>query len=81
MPGVGRVRGDVAWGGNWFFLVGEHGQRLELAQVEVLRAFAWEVRRAVNEQGYPEVDHVELFGPSSREAQTREFRALPGQGV
>ena len=30
----GNVTGDVAWGGNWFFLVGGHGQELELANVE-----------------------------------------------
>ncbi|MFD2980552.1 proline racemase family protein, partial [Klebsiella pneumoniae] len=34
VPGHGPVRGDIAWGGNWFFLVSEHGQRIELGNRE-----------------------------------------------
>jgi 4-hydroxyproline epimerase len=30
VPGVGQVRGDVAWGGNWFFLVSQHEQSIDL---------------------------------------------------
>ena len=37
--GIGQVTGDVAWGGNWFFLVGEHGHELSLANVESLTDF------------------------------------------
>ncbi|NDC64780.1 MAG: hydroxyproline-2-epimerase, partial [Planctomycetia bacterium] len=62
VPGVGPVTGDVAWGGNWFFLVGGHGRALTLELVESLTEFTWKVRQAVNAQGFPEVDHVELFG-------------------
>ena len=65
VPGVGPITGDVAWGGNWFFLVEEHGQSLELANVEQLTDLSWRIRQAVNAQGFPEVDHVELFGPLS----------------
>ncbi|MBA4137570.1 MAG: hydroxyproline-2-epimerase [Opitutus sp.] len=64
VPGIGPVRGDVAWGGNWFFLVEEHGRQLELGNVAALLDYTSRVRAAVNEQGYPEVDHVELFAPS-----------------
>ncbi len=64
VPGLGLVCGDVAWGGNWFFLVEEHGQRLELANVAALTDYTSRVRAAVNAQGFPEVDHVELFVPS-----------------
>ena len=63
VPGVGRISGDVAWGGNWFFLVSEHGQSLALANVEKLTDLTWRIRQAVNAQGYPEIDHIELFGP------------------
>ena len=28
--GLGEVRGDVAWGGNWFFLVERHELRIDL---------------------------------------------------
>lgn len=79
VSGVGRVRGDVAWGGNWFFLVEEHGQRLELANVAALLDFTSRVRAAVNAQGFPEVDHVELFAPSPTEGvHSRNFVLCPG---
>ncbi|MBI2516885.1 MAG: proline racemase family protein [Opitutae bacterium] len=80
VPGLGAVRGDVAWGGNWFFLVEEHGQRLELANVEVLTDYAWRVRQAVNAQGFPAVDHVELFAPSlTPGVHSRNFVLCPGK--
>ena len=60
VPGAGFVKGDVAWGGNWFFLVADHGLELELVNVEQLTNFTWQIRQAVNAQGFPEVDHVEL---------------------
>lgn len=79
VPGVGRVRGDVAWGGNWFFLVEEHGQRLELANVAALTDYTSRVRAAVNAQGFPEVDHVELFAPSPAVGvHSRNFVLCPG---
>ncbi|MBI2513082.1 MAG: proline racemase family protein [Opitutae bacterium] len=79
VPGIGRVRGDVAWGGNWFFLVEEHGQRLELANVAALTDYTSRVRTAVNAQGFPEVDHVELFAPSpTTGVHSRNFVLCPG---
>ena len=63
VPGLGRVSGDVAWGGNWFYLVEDHGQTLSLANVETLTDVAWRIRTVLNGNGFPEVDHVELFGP------------------
>jgi len=74
------ITGDVAWGGNWFFLVEQHGQRLELANVEPLTEFTWNIRQAVNAQGFPEVDHVELFGPPVNSwARSRNFVLCPGK--
>ncbi|MGB8169954.1 MAG: proline racemase family protein [Chthoniobacteraceae bacterium] len=73
VPGVGRVSGDVAYGGNWFFLVEEHGQRLELSNVEALTDFAWRLRLAVNAQGFPEIDHVILYEGA------RNFVLCPGK--
>ncbi|HEY8428612.1 MAG TPA: proline racemase family protein [Sandaracinaceae bacterium] len=79
VPGVGKLTGDVAYGGNWFFLVEGHGQALELANVEKLSDFCRRARRAVNAQGFPEVDHVELVGaPSSPDASARNFVLCPG---
>ncbi len=73
VPGIGPITGDVAYGGNWFFLIDEHGQELELAKVDALTDFAWRLRHAVNAQGFPEVDHIILYdGP-------RNFVLCPGK--
>jgi 4-hydroxyproline epimerase len=32
-PANRAVTGDVAWGGNWFFLIEQHGQQIALANV------------------------------------------------
>jgi 4-hydroxyproline epimerase len=80
VPGVGKVTGDVAWGGNWFFLVSDHGQSLELANVEKLTDLTWRIRLAVNAQGFPEVDHIELFGPpQTKGGHSRNFVLCPGK--
>jgi 4-hydroxyproline epimerase len=80
VPGHGDVTGDVAWGGNWFFLVEQHGLKIELSNVEALTEFAWKLRQAVNAQGFPEVDHVELFAPSSTAGvNSRNFVLCPGR--
>jgi 4-hydroxyproline epimerase len=80
VPGVGEVTGDVAWGGNWFFLVEQHGADLELANVEKLTALTWRIRQAANAQGYPDIDHVELFAaPKSDTAHSRNFVLCPGK--
>jgi 4-hydroxyproline epimerase len=80
IPGVGPVIGDVAWGGNWFFLVDKHGQDLTLSNVEALTDFSWRVRQAVNAQGFPEIDHVELFSPISGITKgSRNFVQCPGK--
>ncbi len=79
VPGIGRVSGDVAWSGNWFFLVADHGQLLELSNVDRLTDYTWRVRQAVNAQGFPEVDHVELFGIAKPESNSRNFVLCPGK--
>ena len=80
VPGFGQVTGDVAWGGNWFFFVEQHGLALELANVEKITAFAWAVRQAVNAQGFPEVDHIVLLGPPrSPGADAQNFVLCPGK--
>lgn len=77
--GIGKVMGDVAWGGNWFFLVEHHKQTLELSNVGALTDFTWRVRQAVNARGFPEVDHIELFGPPVNSwARSRNFVLCPG---
>jgi 4-hydroxyproline epimerase len=80
VPGIGQVTGDIAWSGNWFFLVGDHGYELTLANVDALTDATWRMRQAVNAQGFPEVDHVELFGPPADPANhSRNFVLCPGK--
>lgn len=80
VPGSGAVTGDVAWGGNWFFITEDHDLALELANIERLTDFTWRIRQAVNAQGFPEVDHIVLLGPSgSDEADARDFVLCPGK--
>ena len=85
VEGHGRVVGDVAWGGNWFFLVNDHGQRLELENAEALIDFTWRVRHAlerarVTGEGGQLIDHVELFIPASaRRNDSRNFVLCPGK--
>ena len=79
VPGIGVVTGDVAWGGNWFFLVEHRGAELRWENVAELTDLAWCIRRAVNAQGFPEVDHVELIGPAVNPgAGARNFVLCPG---
>jgi 4-hydroxyproline epimerase len=84
VEGVGPVTGDVVWGGNWFFLVGEHGQELELANVARLTDYTLRIRRALERHGITgaggqEIDHIELFGPPhDPTAHSRNFVLCPG---
>lgn len=81
----GPVTGDVAWGGNWFFLVADHGLELDLAGLERLTDYCQQVREALAAAGITgsdgaEVDHVELFGaPSSGATDSRNFVLCPGR--
>lgn len=83
VPGHGQVVGDVAWGGNWFFLVEEHGQDIVPTNLEALTAFTWRIRMALMQAGITgqdgqEIDHIELFAPS-RTADSRNFVLCPGK--
>ncbi len=79
VPGAGRVTGDIAWGGNWFFLSDNHGCDLRLSEVAGLVDYCLRVRRALSAAGYPDVDHVELSAPSPNAgAHSRNFVLCPG---
>jgi 4-hydroxyproline epimerase len=84
-PGIGVVHGDIAWGGNWFFLCSGHGQELALARVEELTDFSWRIRRGLEEHGITGangglIDHIELFGPPTvAGADSRNFVLCPGK--
>ena len=79
VEGVGRVVGDVAWGGNWFYLVKDSPERIAVENVERLTAVTWAIRKAVNVI-HPEVDHIELFGaPRDAANHSRNFVLCPGK--
>jgi 4-hydroxyproline epimerase len=85
VPGYGEVHGDVAWGGNWFFLVRSHELELTLRNVDDLTAFTWAIRQALRNTGIAgadgkEIDHVELFGPSQIPGvDSKNFVLCPGK--
>ncbi|HEY1499286.1 MAG TPA: proline racemase family protein [Acidobacteriaceae bacterium] len=83
VPGYGSVAGDVAWGGNWFFLVEHPPMELTLENREPLTEYAWAIRGALRAQGITgedgeEIDHVELFVPGEV-ANSRNFVLCPGK--
>jgi 4-hydroxyproline epimerase len=86
VPGIGPVTGDIAWGGNWFFLVTAHPAdnsprwQLQASNIDALTDLTWRIRQAVNAQGFPAVDHVELFAASPRaNVGSRNFVLCPGK--
>lgn len=80
VPGHGSFEGNVAWGGNWFYLVDGQREDIALSNVEALADLSWKIRRALNTAGFPEVDHIELFGPPhAAGAQSRNFVLCPGK--
>ena len=85
VPGIGAITGDIAWGGNWFFLIEEHGQELSLPRVDHLTEFTARIMEAlaaagVTGEGGQPIDHIELFGPPSHPyLDSRNFVLCPGK--
>jgi 4-hydroxyproline epimerase len=85
VEGHGLLHGDVAWGGNWFFLVSDHDQEITLRRVEELTEFTWRIRQALQANGITgdngrEIDHIELFAaPARTDADSRNFVLCPGR--
>ena len=85
VPGYGEVRGDVAWGGNWFFLVRHHSMELTIQNIDLLTSFTWAIRQALRERSISgadgkEIDHIELFGPSRLAGiDSKNFVLCPGK--
>ncbi len=83
VPGIGTVTGDTAWGGNWFFLISDHGQRVQSDNLDALTQYTWAVRQALGAQGVTgadgaEIDHIELFAQDDC-ADSRNFVLCPGK--
>ena len=81
---LGKISGDVAWGGNWFFLVRDHQEALDLKNVARLTDVALRIKAALRHQGITgdngaEIDHIELFGPpQDPRNHSRNFVLCPG---
>lgn len=83
VPGIGKVVGDVAWGGNWFFLIADHGLEVAGDNIEALTAYTYAVQQALEEQGIRGedgglIDHIELFADDP-DADSRNFVLCPGK--
>lgn len=84
VDGFGTVIGDIAWGGNWFFLVNEHGQSLTIEHIDQLTQLTVRIRQALEANGVTgadgqEIDHIELFSPAhDPQNDSRNFVLCPG---
>jgi 4-hydroxyproline epimerase len=84
VQGYGRFVGDIAWGGNWFFLIGQHPYDLVLANRAELLAVTTAIRSALTESGITGeegalIDHIELFSaPADPSNSSRNFVLCPG---
>jgi proline racemase len=84
VPGHGTVTGDVAWGGNWFFITGQAPVPLTLANERALAAYTEAIRGALERAGITgadgaEIDHIEVNAGSPDDAtQARNYVLCPG---
>ena len=83
VPELGNVTGDIAWGGNWFFLIADHGLSVAADNLDALTDYTWKVRQALESQGIRGedggvIDHIELFADDVH-ADSRNFVLCPGK--
>ncbi len=85
LPSGQVLHGDIAWGGNWFFICQDHGLRVESRALDELQSLTSEVRCALEANGIRgedggEIDHIELIGPPSSivKADARNYVMCPG---
>src|SRR3954470_4983854 len=85
VEGFGTVTGDVAWGGNWFFLTYDCPFELSLNNLDRLTDYSWKIRQALAANGITgedgeDIDHIELYGPPTvRGADSKNFVLCPGK--
>ncbi len=84
VPEYGCVVGDVAWGGNWFFLVKDSEENLAVGNANRLTQVCLRIREALQNAGITGaksawIDHIELFGPPVDPSNhSRNFVLCPG---
>ncbi|MFG0873761.1 4-hydroxyproline epimerase [Aeromonas media] len=79
----GTVTGDIAWGGNWFFLVNDHPFAVIPDKIPQLTEYAWAIREGLERAGIRGeydgiIDHIELFSDDDC-ADSRSFVLCPGK--
>jgi len=85
VPGYGSATGDIAWGGNWFFLVNDPPVRLSFDNIEALTDYSWAIRTVLGAGGITgedggEIDHIELSSASPKPGvDSRNFILCPGK--
>jgi 4-hydroxyproline epimerase len=83
VPGVGPITGDIAWGGNWFFLA-DSPERIDVGKVDRLTQYTWAIRHALEANHVTgandgHIDHIELTGPpGDPKNHARNFVLCPG---
>lgn len=85
VPEIGLVEGDIAWGGNWFFLIKNHGLDIEMSNIDALLSYTKTVKQAlvsnrITGSYNAEIDHIELFSDKNltNNADNRNFVLCPG---
>lgn len=84
VPGLGKVTGDIGYGGNWFFLVDSYGGELTMSRIDELMRDTKAIRRALEDQDIKgpageRIDHIELYGkPKDPRAHSKNFVLCPG---
>ena len=84
VEGLGEIQGDIAYGGNWFFLVNQDMGELSLSNLDFLMSSAKAIRRGLIEAGITGgegeiIDHIEYYGePTVEGAKARNFVLCPG---
>ncbi len=84
IPGYGEITGDIAWGGNWFFLVNDHGEDVVFGNLERLSQLAKQIRQTLDNTGVTGadggvIDHIELFGSGDAiGCDSQNFVLCPG---
>ena len=87
----GTFTGDIAWGGNWFFITRvPHGVRICRESIRDLERMSLAVQAALDARGLGmrepgaadpariRIDHVELWEPGDAPREWRSFTMCPG---
>ncbi|MEP3889626.1 MAG: proline racemase family protein [Hellea sp.] len=84
VEGLGNLQGDIAWGGNWFFLIENSPIALTVENIPALTIAATRIKECLSRNGIygadgAEIDHIEFFESSNDiGANSRSFVLCPG---